>query len=515
MSVRTHFRLRRRLRTPAAALLLFGALVCYPAPAEAPPAGPRVAFAESRSVVIREHVRERLDGRYLGQTRSETQVVLRPLVAAVGPNPVAATRSELPAPSPGLGYQGTEIRIADTIRDRHTLGRAVETSREFAFSLDPDRRRRLGNEYVSLPSIWGFPSPAEPGSPYADPGEGPAAAAAFTLPQIPYGSGRWDTAERWEARGEYEVMISPEPGRAERSRVVLPFTAAYRYQGREIWQGRPAHRVEAGFRLRYPLAPMPDFAYPEQHEREEAYREHVSNTAAEAGVAAFKGTHKAVILVSVTTGEPLMINEELSQRIRLESGEHLARDGFRLYWFRRAAPLDEAAVRRRLEEAAVPGLRLETRGGGVALIIEAIGFEPDSAALRPEERERLTEIAALLEPLRGHTILAIGHTADVGAADRRQRLSEERAAAVVRALSEHGIDPERLLYEGRGGREPIADNATAEGRRRNRRVELIILADADPPETQPAEKLPSPTGGQSGPARAGQPEADAPRKPRE
>ncbi len=418
-------------------------------------------------------------------------MLLRPLDAPAGRYQLPAADSQRRIPSPGLGYQGTEIRIADTIRDRHTLGRPVESSREFAFSLDPDRRRRLGTDFVSLPSVWGFPSPADIGSSQTDPVEAPESGSVSALPHLPQGSERWDTAERWEARGEYRVMISPDPGRAAPLDVVLPFTAVYHYQGREVWQSHPVHRIEAGFRLRYPLPPMPDFEDPERREREVAYREHVSRIAARAGVAAFEGTHQAVILVSVETGEPLMANEELIQRVRLESGELLSRDGFRLYWFRRAAPLDEDALRRRVEEASVPDLRFEDRGGGVALIIEAIGFEPDSAALRSDERKRLTEVAALLEPLQGHTILAIGHTADVGEADRRQQLSEERAAAVIRALAEHGVDPERLLYEGRGGREPIADNATTEGRRRNRRVELIILADADPAPTRPAETVPA------------------------
>ena len=68
----------------------------------------------------------------------------------------------------------------------------------------------------------------------------------------------------------------------------------------------------------------------------------------------------------------------------------------------------------------------------------------------------------------------IGHTDSVGAADFNQRLSENRARSVAEYLSGQGILPARLLVAGMGEAQPVASNATPEGRAQNRRVTLQI-----------------------------------------
>jgi OOP family OmpA-OmpF porin len=69
----------------------------------------------------------------------------------------------------------------------------------------------------------------------------------------------------------------------------------------------------------------------------------------------------------------------------------------------------------------------------------------------------------------------VGHTADVGNPAGQQRLSVERARTVAELLAESGMPPGAIRYEGRGGTEPVGDNASEEGRAANRRVEVIIL----------------------------------------
>ena len=70
-----------------------------------------------------------------------------------------------------------------------------------------------------------------------------------------------------------------------------------------------------------------------------------------------------------------------------------------------------------------------------------------------------------------------GHTAEVGRPAEQDALSEERARTVADELSARGTAPGRLIYEGVGAAEPLAPNDTEEGRRRNRRVELLIIED--------------------------------------
>ncbi|MCE7903349.1 MAG: flagellar motor protein MotD [Gammaproteobacteria bacterium PRO9] len=121
-------------------------------------------------------------------------------------------------------------------------------------------------------------------------------------------------------------------------------------------------------------------------------------------------------------------------------------------------------------------------------------FPSGSAAIEPAAIPTLEKLAAILArrpyPIRveGHTDNRPIHTAQFPS---NWELSAARAARIVRLFAEHGIEPTRLVVAGMGENEPVADNATADGRNRNRRVALVILGappDAsDPrPGAQPA-----------------------------
>jgi len=102
-----------------------------------------------------------------------------------------------------------------------------------------------------------------------------------------------------------------------------------------------------------------------------------------------------------------------------------------------------------------------------------IDFDPGKATIRPTSQPTVVQIAALLEdnPLLKLTIE--GHTDNVGGAKVNKSLSEARARAVVAVLVTMGIAPTRLKAAGFGQERPVADNATAEGRAKNRRLELV------------------------------------------
>jgi outer membrane protein OmpA-like peptidoglycan-associated protein len=71
-------------------------------------------------------------------------------------------------------------------------------------------------------------------------------------------------------------------------------------------------------------------------------------------------------------------------------------------------------------------------------------------------------------------VVVEGHTDNQGTAEYNQTLSEERALNVMEFLVEQGVAPERLTSMGYGFTKPVADNATREGRQKNRRVDLVI-----------------------------------------
>jgi outer membrane protein OmpA-like peptidoglycan-associated protein len=101
-------------------------------------------------------------------------------------------------------------------------------------------------------------------------------------------------------------------------------------------------------------------------------------------------------------------------------------------------------------------------------------FDFGSAALRPESAPVLDQIAALLKQDAAIRLSVEGHTDNVGDAASNQRLSQERAQAVVAALGTRGIPAARLSAVGRGATQPVADNATPVGRAKNRRVTLVV-----------------------------------------
>jgi len=107
--------------------------------------------------------------------------------------------------------------------------------------------------------------------------------------------------------------------------------------------------------------------------------------------------------------------------------------------------------------------------------VYGINFDTGSAKIKPESDKVLGEIASLLGKNPAWKMRVEGHTDDVGGKASNQKLSEQRAAAVVAWLTSHGIAPARLTAQGFGDGKPVADNKTEDGRAKNRRVELVKL----------------------------------------
>src|SRR5690606_33594364 len=95
--------------------------------------------------------------------------------------------------------------------------------------------------------------------------------------------------------------------------------------------------------------------------------------------------------------------------------------------------------------------------------------------LKPEGRQVLDQVAAQVSSINLETLLATGHTDSIGTEQYNQGLSERRANSVKDYLVSKGIDPNRIYVEGKGETQPVASNATREGRAQNRRVEIEIV----------------------------------------
>ena len=107
--------------------------------------------------------------------------------------------------------------------------------------------------------------------------------------------------------------------------------------------------------------------------------------------------------------------------------------------------------------------------------LKGVNFKHDSAELTPASMATLDEAVATLERRAEISVEVAAHTDSQGSDAYNMGLSQRRAASVLDYLTAHGIDASRLTSRGYGESEPIADNATAEGRAENRRVELRVM----------------------------------------
>ena len=104
--------------------------------------------------------------------------------------------------------------------------------------------------------------------------------------------------------------------------------------------------------------------------------------------------------------------------------------------------------------------------------IYGIHFDTDSAKLRPDSTPALEAVLGLINNHPGSRWTIAGHTDNQGNSAHNQMLSQNRAASVIAWLKAHSVDPSRLTPQGFGASRPVSDNATANGRALNRRVEI-------------------------------------------
>ena len=102
-------------------------------------------------------------------------------------------------------------------------------------------------------------------------------------------------------------------------------------------------------------------------------------------------------------------------------------------------------------------------------------FDFDKSVLKPEGKAKLNDLVDKVKAINLEVIIAVGHTDFIGSDAYNQKLSVRRAEAVKAYLVNAGIDKTRIYTEGKGKKQPVADNSTDEGRAKNRRVEIEVV----------------------------------------
>jgi outer membrane protein OmpA-like peptidoglycan-associated protein len=127
----------------------------------------------------------------------------------------------------------------------------------------------------------------------------------------------------------------------------------------------------------------------------------------------------------------------------------------------------------------VPGATVIREGEGILVKFDSgILFDTDKSALKSEAQSNLQKLAASLQNNPETNILIVGHTDNTGSDAYNMNLSEQRAASVKSFIAASNVASSRLKTSGKGETEPIADNTTVDGRSKNRRVEIVIVANS-------------------------------------
>ena len=102
-------------------------------------------------------------------------------------------------------------------------------------------------------------------------------------------------------------------------------------------------------------------------------------------------------------------------------------------------------------------------------------FDFNKSVLKPEGKAKLDDLVGKVKGINLEVIIAVGHTDSVGSDAYNQKLSVRRSESVKAYLVSSGIEKNRVYTEGKGEKQPVADNKTAEGRAKNRRVEIEVV----------------------------------------
>jgi OOP family OmpA-OmpF porin len=102
-------------------------------------------------------------------------------------------------------------------------------------------------------------------------------------------------------------------------------------------------------------------------------------------------------------------------------------------------------------------------------------FDFDKAVLKADGKAKLDDLVSKMGGVNLEVIIAVGHTDSIGTDAYNQKLSVRRSEAVKAYLTSKGIERNRIYTEGKGEKQPVADNKTREGRAKNRRVEIEVV----------------------------------------
>ena len=194
-----------------------------------------------------------------------------------------------------------------------------------------------------------------------------------------------------------------------------------------------------------------------------------------------RGRHNLKFFFDSVNGLPIYMEDHFNEEFELNNGDVIKQAGFYLFFYKTVIPMNKTKVlddlKQNIDKTLQDDFIFEKKEQGVVITINNLKFKPNSTDVLDTEKEKLGKLYKMLSNIKKRTFMIIGHTALAGTEDARMQLSVERAKTIANYLIKKGITPDRIIYTGKGAKEPIAPNDTEENMKKNRRVEIIILED--------------------------------------
>lgn len=264
--------------------------------------------------------------------------------------------------------------------------------------------------------------------------------------------------DSWSWRGEEVHDFRKNFGIADSYHI--PIYANYMYLGKGEYEGVEYDKISVKYNIFFRPQTAPPGA--------EIYPSRIS------------GSSEQVIYWDNEAGRAHASEESFEFVFELSTGAQVEYRGISEAYIIISSEMDKDAVaegiQKRINEEGVRDADVTVSDEGVKITLSNIQFAPDSFVLMSNEKAKLDQIASILGEYPDRDILVEGHTALAGTAEGRKKLSEARARAVADYLLFRECRyPEQIIMRGAGADEPVADNDTEAGMRKNRRVEITIL----------------------------------------
>jgi outer membrane protein OmpA-like peptidoglycan-associated protein len=262
--------------------------------------------------------------------------------------------------------------------------------------------------------------------------------------------------EKWSAEGHemHDFRDSfgiPDPYR-------IPFTANYNFLGNRVWKGKTYPAFSVSYRILTEPQAVSGRLWPRR----------------------ITGASDQTVYWDSALGQPAAYEEHFRMIFDLSDGRTVEYRGSAQAEIIESPEMDKEKIAGEIsgdiKRLGIEDTSVRVVDEGITISLENIQFQADTAVMLPGERVKLDKIAEILMRYKDRDILIGGHTALAGSPEGQMSLSVERASVVAEYLIGKKVrTTDRVVVRGYGAEQPIADNRSEEGMKKNRRVEITIL----------------------------------------